>query len=69
MALFEKIGKSIAKAKPAPVDDVTEAPGDMSDDDEGTESPGAKLAEALGMPDADVSAIDAALKAAISKYA
>ena len=68
--LFEKIGKSIAKSK-GPMDDPTEdeAMGDPTDDDESSESPGAKLIEALGLKDADSDAVDAALKAAIAKYA
>jgi hypothetical protein len=70
--LFEKIGKSIAKSKgPMPADpmDDSEMPEDGADDDESTESPGAKLIEALGIKDADSDAVDAALKAAIAKFA
>ena len=51
---------------PTPVED--EAMGDAPDDDESSESPGTMLAEALGMPEADSKAIDAALKAAFEKY-
>jgi hypothetical protein len=61
--LFKSIGKSIAKAT-GPMDE-TELPGDSNDDDESSESPGAMLAEALGIPGADVEAIDAALQAAV----
>ena len=67
--LFEKIGKSIAKSKgPMPDPTEDEAMGDAPDDDESSESPGTMLAEALGMPEADSKAIDAALKAAFEKY-
>lgn len=61
--LFEKIGQSIAKASPAEVED---GPVDDSEE-ENDESPGAQLAEALGISDADPTAIDAALRAAIRK--
>ena len=63
MKLFEKIGASIAKA--APSDDAEGAPDDS--EEETDESPGAALAEALGIPDADPTAVDAALRAAIRK--
>jgi len=67
--LFEKIGKSIAKSKgPMPDPTEDEAMGDAPDDDESSESPGAALAEALGITDADTKAIDAALKSAFEKY-
>jgi hypothetical protein len=65
--LYEKIGKSIAKAK-APamsMDDAEGAPDDAAE--ESDESPGAKLAEALGITDADTAAVDEALAAAIRK--
>jgi hypothetical protein len=68
-ALFEKIGAGIAKSKGEPPADDAEMPGDAADDDESTESPGAMLVEALGLKDADPNAVDAALKAAIAKFA
>lgn len=64
MKLFEKIGKSIAKAGP-PMDDAPGAPDDAAE--ESDESPGAQLAEALGIEGADAAAVDAALRAAIRK--
>ena len=66
MKLFEKIGKEISKAK-APVEEV-EVNDDSASDDESSESPGAMLAEALGLKNADTDAIDAALKAAIEQF-
>jgi hypothetical protein len=60
--LYEKIGASIAKADPLG-DDGPDMPDDSAE--ESDESPGAQLAEALGITDADATAVDAALRAAI----
>jgi hypothetical protein len=60
--LSEMIGKSIAKAPPGGGDEET-----AESEDDTDESPGAMLAEALGISDADSAAIDAALRAAIRK--
>ena len=61
--LFERIGKSITKAKAPTGDD----PAGETDDaaEESDESPGAMLAEALGIPDADAGKVDEALRRAI----
>jgi len=61
--LADSIGDSIAKM---PMGD--DEPGATDDtEEESDESPGAQLAEALGITDADSAAVDAALRAAIRK--
>lgn len=62
--LFERIGKSIAKAKP---DDGAAGAMGATDDaaEESDESPGAALAEALGIEGVDAGAVDEALRKAI----
>lgn len=65
MALFEKIGKQIAKANMPAEREADEA--EDSPEEEADESPGAMLVEALGIDNADIPAVDAALKAAIRK--
>jgi hypothetical protein len=60
MSLANKISDSIAKM---PMGDDATGPDDA--EEESDESPGAKLAEALGITDADTAAVDAALSAAI----
>ena len=58
--LSDSIGDSIAKM---PMGDDAGGPDDA--EEESDESPGAKLAEALGIEGADATAVDAALRAAI----
>jgi hypothetical protein len=60
MKLSDKIGDSIAKM---PMGDDMEGPDD--DEEESDESPGAKLAEALGLEGVDSAKVDEALRAAI----
>ena len=60
--LSDNIGDSISKMDMGG-DDATGAPDDAEEED--SESPGAKLAEALGIEGADAAAVDAALRAAI----
>lgn len=61
--LADKIGDSIAKM---PMGD--DEPGALDDaEEESDESPGAQLAEALGIEGADSAAVDAALRAAIRR--
>jgi hypothetical protein len=63
--LADKIGDSIAKM---PMGDEAEMDGGPDDaEEESDESPGAQLAEALGLEDVDSAAVDAALRAAIRK--
>jgi hypothetical protein len=65
MKLFESIGKSISKAK-APEAEAADAID--SPEEESAESPGAMLAEALNLKNADIEGIDAALKKAIEEF-
>ena len=59
--LADSIGDSIAKM---PMGD--DEPGELDDaEEESDESPGAKLAEALGLEGVDGAKVDAALRAAI----
>lgn len=60
MKLSDKIGDSIAKM---PMGDDLDAPDDA--EEESDESPGAKLAEALGLEGVDSAKVDEALRAAI----
>ena len=62
--LFERIGKSIAKAGPTTPAKVDP---EATEDDDMDSSPGAQLAEALGLTDVDTAAVDAVLRAAIRK--
>jgi hypothetical protein len=59
--LSDRIGDSIAKMPMG--DDAADMPDDS--EEESDESPGAALAEALGITDADSAAVDAALRKAI----